>query len=240
MIRIGFWLVAGAVACLALTFLPTIFNGPADLDFTADILFCEGDRAVMSVNLSEAALTKGNLGTIISGYCMDPVTGQRRSSITPDRVADRLVILLFAAIFGVLLMGIGLFRRKGRQSIWMAAEPTTGPSSKTAAQVRQRDAEDRAARTEADYHRANAPVVAPRVATAATIPDWMAGMPAASLSSSPQPPSQRFDFGEPTSSAPSSDLQIQLNLLQIAYESSLITRSEYDARRDALRGRTPG
>jgi hypothetical protein len=146
--------------------------------------------------------------------------------------------MLFAAVFGVLLIGIGLLRRKGRQSLAMAAEATTGPSSKTAAQLLQRDAEDRAARSEADYNRARAPVAAARVVTTAAIPDWMAGMPAANLSSSPAP-SQRFDFSEPVSSTPASDLQIQLNLLQIAYESSLITRSEYDARRAALVSSSP-
>lgn len=242
MIRIGFWLVAGAVAIMALTFLPALLGGPNEVEFVADTLFCEGDRAVLSINLSEAALAKGNLGTIVSGYCADANTGQRLEPITPQRVTDRLMLMVGAAVLGVLLLGIGLFRRKGRQSMSMAAEQTSGgPSSKTADQVRQRDAEDRAARSEADYHRKYAAAAAPKpVAAAASVPDWMVGMPAASLSAPSSSPSQRFDFGEPTSSAPKSDLDIQLNLLQLAYESSLITRSEYDARRRALLGPSTG
>ena len=242
MIRIGFWLVAAAVACLAVTFLPTLAGGAEDFEFVANAVFCDGGRAVLSVNLSEAALAKGNLGSVVAGYCADVNTGQRLGPIPANKLGDWLTIALLAAISGVILLGIGLLRRKGRQSVGMAAEPSgAGPSSKTAAQVRQRDAEDWQARTDADYQRKYAPAAAARpVPAAASIPDWMAGMPAASLPSSPPPPSQRFDFGEPAASAPKSDLKIQLNLLQLAYESSLITRSEYDARRAALLGPGPG
>lgn len=106
-------------------------------------------------------------------------------------------------------------------------------ASVSAAKVRQRDAEDVVARNEANYRRSQIPVSAPKVTTAAATPDWMLGMP--SVDNAPAPPSQRFDFGDPSpGTATNSDLQIQLNLLQIGYESSLITRSEYDARRTAL------
>jgi hypothetical protein len=237
MLRLGFWIVLGAVACLALTFLPAILGNARDFEFMADALLCDGNQAVLSVNLSEDALSKGNLGSVVSGYCANSATGQRIGPIPVSRLADRLAMMLFAAMFGVLLMGIGLFRRKGQQSISVAAAPTTAPSSKSAAQVRQRDAEDRAARSEADYRRAHAPVAAAKPASAAAaIPDWMAGMPAASLSPAPaaQPPSQPFDFSDTPAAKPPPDLEIQLNLLQLAYESSLIMRSEYDARRAAL------
>jgi hypothetical protein len=220
---------------MALTFLPAILGAPSDFEFVADALLCDGERAVLFANLSEEALAKGNLGSVLSGICENRA-GQRLGPITPQRIADRLAVMIFAGVFGILLLGIGLFRRAGRKGVTVAAAPTSGPPSKSAAQVRQRDAEDRAARSEADYRRANAPVAAARPpSTASVIPDWRAGMPAADLA--PQaapPPSQRFDFGEPATAAPQGDLQIQLNLLQLAYESSLIMRSEYDARRAAL------
>lgn len=233
MIRLGFWIVLGALAIMAVTFLPAVLGDSNDLAFVADALLCDGDHAILTANLSQSALAKGNLGSVISGVCADS-SGRRLGPIPPSLIADRLVLMIGVGLAGILMIGFGVFRRAGRSSITTAALPTTTPGSVSAAKVRQRDAEDVAARNQANYMRAQAPVSAPKIHAAVTTPDWMLGMPAADMA--PAQPAQPFDFAEPNPAA--SDLKIQLNLLQLAYESSLIPRSEYDARRAALLGRS--
>jgi len=238
MVRLGFWIVLGALACMAITFLPAVIGGDAsDFEFVADLLFCDGDTAVVSVNLSEAALAKGNLGTVLSGFCADS-GGRRLGSIPVSQFADTLTTLIAAGLIGVLLIGLGIFRQAGRSAVTAEAIPAQTVQSVSAASVRQRDAEDAIARNEANYRRAqvsaNVPPPKP-AAPAVTTPDWMLGMSGSAIPAQPGgSPSQHFEFGEPSASAPPSDLQVQLNMLQLAYESSLIMRSEYDAKRAAL------
>lgn len=234
MVRLGFWIVFGALACMAVTFLPAVIGGDAsDFQFVADALFCDGDQAVVMVNLSEAALAKGNLGSVVSGFCADS-GGRRLGPIPASRFADRLTLMIAAGLFGVLLIGLGTFRKAGRTAITTAAEPgSASPASLDAARTYRRDAEDLLAHNQANYRRSQIPVSPPRpAASPAATPDWMLGLTSTAAPSAE--PSQRFEFGE--ASPPTSDLQIQLNMLQLAYESSLITRSEYDARRAALIG----
>jgi len=235
MTRLGFWLIFGALACAAITLLPPMIGEDAnDLQFVANTLFCDGDQAVLSVNLSEAALAKGSLGSVLSGYCADS-RGGRLGVIPASHFMDWLGLLAVAALIGVLIMGLGVFRRAGRSAVTEAASPTASPQSVSAAKTAQRDAEDQAAARQANKRRAQDA----RTAAASTVaaapqqtPDWMLGMPG--VGGQPAQPSQTFDFGAPQAAAPQTDLQTQLNMLQLAYESSLIWRSEYDARREAL------
>ena len=232
MTRLGLWMILGALACAAVTLLPPMIGGDAaDLQFVANTVFCDGDQAVLSVNLSEAALAKGNLGSVLSGFCADS-RGGRLGVIPASQFMDWFTLLAGVALIGILIMGLGVFRRAGRSAVTVETSPASSPQSVNAARIYQRDAEDAAARSEANYRRAQVPVSVPQPKAAASTPDWMLGMPAtgnASQGAASSP--QRFDFGEATSSTPQTDLQTQLNMLQLAYESSLIWRSEYDARR---------
>lgn len=231
MIRLGFWIVLGALACMAVTFLPAVMGDSSDLEFAANALLCDGDRAVLSINLSEAALAKSNLASVVSGFCTD-AAGRLITNIPIKRVSDLLTAALITALVGIVIIGIGLVRRPKRLVV-MTASPVQSDSG---ARARKRDAEDVKAHRDAARRRAQTPTpVAATAASGTPIPDWMAGMPAAEL----QPhqtssPALRFDFGDSPAQTPQTDLQIQLNLLQLAYESSLIMRSEYDARRAAL------
>ncbi|MBL8144992.1 MAG: hypothetical protein JNL34_01290 [Anaerolineae bacterium] len=235
MTRLGLWIILGVLAFAAVTLLPAIIGDDArDLQFAADILFCDGDQAVLSVNLSEAALAKGNLGSVLSGFCADS-RGNRLAPIPASHFADWLTLLVGVGLIGILMIGLGVFLRAGRSAIVAVAAPGPSPASVNAARVRQRDAEDVAARSQANYQRSQIVPSVPQAKAAASTPDWMLGMPAtgnASQGAASTP--QRFDFGEATTSPPQTDLQTQLNMLQLAYESSLIWRSEYDARREAL------
>jgi hypothetical protein len=210
----------------------------------ADAVFCDsGGQAVMTLNLNEAALAKGTLGTIISGYCAR--SGQRSAAIPTERFSTVLTVLGAMVVAGMFLMLLGFLRRSGRPRATPAptmAQATAsqsgvlGPNAPSAAyaeRTRQRDVDDARAQRSANTARAAAAAAAvPRpAAAAASVADWQIGMP----SSTPAPrPSERFSFDQAAPPILDSDKLIQLNQLQLAYESSLITRSEYDARRDAL------
>ncbi len=247
MVRLGKWLFFGAFFLLILIFGPPwIDPGGSRYQVAADALFCDSDgTAVLSINLTGEALAKRNLSSVIGGFCAAE-SGRRMGSIPVERFANTLTGLALLALAGLFLIVTGSLRRNAQKT----AQPyiasgnggfTMPTAADNAARTAKRDREDAAAHQYAAQHRPAAQ--APRAAApAAAMPDWMAGMPASELSPA-TPPSERFTFEEQQLSA---EATIQLNQLQLALESSLITRSEYDDRRAALLkayaegGRSPG
>ncbi len=241
MIRLGMWLLVAALIGLALVFVPAWLGGAGDMQFLADFVFCDdAGQAIIAVNLSEAALTKGSLGAVIAGTC---IANGQRTTIPTQRFSTVLSIGVAVAIGSLLLIFLGFLRRSSRQrpasglaQVAASSLNVLGLSAPTAAQAertRQRDFDDAAAHRSANTARAAAAAAAPVRAAAAAAPvaDWQIGMP----SSRPEVRSaERFSFEENAPAILDSDKAIQLNQLHLAYESSLITRSEYDARRDAL------
>lgn len=244
MFRLGFWIFAAALFGLVMIFLPALTTETGEAQMIADTIFCDGHgSASMTLTLNSQSLAKGNLAALITGDCLQ--AGRLSQRIPTARFSDVLTIAGIAAFTGLMLMGIGLLRRRSYKSEIAAAAAqefvaqhatliADESAASYAARTRQRDSEDARARRNAATARTTAAASAvPRPATApAALADWQIGLPSSVLA--PIHASERFSFDSTTPPALDDDKLIQLNQLQLAYESSMITRSEYDARRDAL------
>jgi hypothetical protein len=241
----GLWIVLAALFGLAILFLPPLSNEGGDALFPANTVFCDGvGTATLTLTLSEEALAKGRLDSILNGLCLRP--GMAPATIETERFSNVLIVLGGVLVAGLVMMVLGRNSRRGSGYVAAAPNQTTlnanmgvvgevAPALTFEQRARQRDTDDARALYSANSARAAAAAAAaaaPRPTTApARMADWQIGMP----SSAPAPrSSERFSFDETSPPILDNDRQIQLNLLQLAYESSLITRSEYDARRDAL------
>lgn len=243
MFRLGFWIFAAAIFAAVMVFLPALTTDIGEAQAIADAVFCDGNgSATMTLTLNSRALAKGNLGALITGDCL---RAGRFTSIPSERFGDVLTVLGVTALTGLMLMVWGrLQRRSAAQEMAVeaaqvyAARNATIVTNETnaayAERTRRRDSDDARAQRSANTARAAAAAAAvPRPAAAtAALAEWQIGMP--SSVPAPRPASERFTFDSAAPPVLDSDRLIQLNQLQLAYESSMITRSEYDARRDAL------
>jgi hypothetical protein len=243
--QLGLWVFLAALFALAIIFLPPLSDEGGDAMFPANALFCDDvGTANLTLTLSEEALAKGRLDSILNGFCARP--GAPSSPIETQRFTNVLTVLGGVMVAGLVMMFLGRNARRGSGYVAAAQNRTTlnanmgvvGETTPTLTfeqRARQRDTDDARAQYSANSARAAAAAAAaaaPRPTTApARVADWQIGMPSFAPASRP---SERFSFDESSPPILDNDRQIQLNLLQLAYESSLITRSEYDARRDAL------
>lgn len=241
MAKLGAWLIMAAIGFVVLALLPAVVGVGEETSAVADFVFCgDNGQAVLSLNLSEEALAKNNIGAVFSGFCS---RGGRSTPIEPQRLINVLWIAGGVAIAGVFLILLGRVNPAQRSPMMgtvvvnnppPAAHPLTQSSPPIAQDMKSRDRDDAQARREANLHRQNTAAPTATYTPRSTVtPDWQLGMPS---NTTPEAPSERFSFSEPRQGQLSADLQTQLNLLQLAYESSLITRSEYDAKRAALLG----